>query len=91
MTGLYRTVYGEAFAVPDTDPGTEEIPDGTVARIDQARQAARLTPHQLADRALLPGNIVAAILSDSRTPTPGQVARLCAALGIEPPVDRPGL
>lgn len=91
--GLYRTVYGEAFAVPDDGDGPGLVPDGAVTRIDQARQVARLTPHQLADRALLPGNTVAAILADSRQATPGQVARACAPRWASSPTaaacDRP--
>ncbi len=85
-TGIYRTVYGEAFAVPaDDTPDIGTVPNGAVAYIDQARIANQLTPRQLADQAQLPGNIVAAILADSRQPTPGQIRKLCAALGIDTP------
>ncbi len=87
MTGIYRTAWGEAFAIPhnndDDEPDT--IPDGAVAHIDQARIAARLTPHQLADRAWLAGTTVAAILAGSRTPPPAQIQALYTAVGIQPP------
>lgn len=58
----------------------------TIATIDRARHAAKLSHHrQLADLAGLGRRTVDRILDDGRPPTLEQMRRLCAALRIDVP------